>query len=132
MIPEVSFKPTVIFFRLISSLAMFQTIMNKILEDSINTREVVSFIDDEIIGMEEEEEHDKVVEEVIRRLVKNKLYVKSEKCKWKIRKVGFLRVVIGSKGIKIKKEKVKEILEQLTLKGVKDIQKFLKLANYYC
>ena len=111
MIPEVSFKPTVIFFRLISSLAMFQTIMNKILEDSINTREVVSFIDDEIIGMEEEEEHDKVVEEVIRRLVKNKLYVKSEKCKWKIRKVGFLRVVIGSKGIKIKKEKVKEILE---------------------
>jgi len=62
MIPEVSFKPKVIFFRLISLSAMFQTIMNKILEDLINTREVVSFINDIIIGMEEEEEYDKVVE----------------------------------------------------------------------
>jgi len=62
MIPEVSFKPKVIFFRLISLSAMFQTMMNKILEDLINTREVVSFINDVIIGMEEEEGHDKVVE----------------------------------------------------------------------
>ena len=62
MIPEVSFKPTVIFSRLISSSAMFQTMMNKILKDLINTEEVVSFIDDVIIGIEEEEGHDKVVE----------------------------------------------------------------------
>jgi len=62
MIPEVSFKPTVIFFRLTSLSAMFQTMMNKILEDLINTREVVSFINNVIIGMEEEERHDKVVE----------------------------------------------------------------------
>ena len=62
MFPEVLFKPTVIFFRHISSSAMFQTIMNKILEDLINTEEVVSFIDDVIIGMEEKEGHDKVVE----------------------------------------------------------------------
>ena len=72
------------------------------------------------------------MKEVVKRLAKNDLYVKLEKYKWKIREVGFLRVVIGPERIKIKKEKVKGILDWLTLKEVKDIQKFLKLVNYYC
>jgi len=46
--------------------------------------------------------------------------------------VGFLGVVIGPDGIKIEEEKVKGILEWLTLKYVKDMQKFLGLVNYYC
>ena len=84
-----------------------------------------------IVGTETEEEHDELVVEVIRRLEKNDLYVKPEKCKWKVREVGFLGVVIGPKGIKIEKEKVREVLEWLTPKCVKDVQKFLGLANYY-
>jgi len=39
------FEPTVIFFRLTNSLAIFQTIINEILQNLINTREVASFID---------------------------------------------------------------------------------------
>jgi len=46
--------------------------------------------------------------------------------------VGFLRVVIGPEGIKMEEEKMKDVLDWLTLKEVKDIQKFLGLANYYC
>ena len=53
----------------------------------INTREVTSFIDNIIVGMEEEEEHDEVMKEVVKRLVENDLYVKLEKYKWKIREV---------------------------------------------
>jgi len=40
--------------------------------------------------------------------------------------------VIGPEGIKMEKEKVKGVLEWPTPKCVKDIQKFLGLANYYC
>jgi len=58
-------------------------------EGAKNTGKVVSFIDDVIVGMEEEEGHDEIVEEVVRRLVDNDLYVKPEKCKWKVREVGF-------------------------------------------
>ena len=43
-----------------------------------------------------------------------------------------MEVVIGLKGIQMEKEKVKEVLKWLTLKCVKDVQKFLGLANYYC
>jgi len=91
----------------------------------------MSFIDDIIISIEGEEGHDELVEEVVRRLAENDLYVKLEKCKWKVRKVGFLGVVIGPERIKIEKEKVKGILDWPIPKCIKDVQKFLGLANYY-
>jgi len=128
---EGSFEPTVMFFRLTNSPAMFQAMMNELLRDLINTGKVAVFIDDVIVGMEMEEGHDELVAEVVKRLEENDLYVKLEKCKWKVREVEFLGVVIGPEGIKMEKEKVKGVLEWPTLKCVKDIQKFLGLANYY-
>ena len=125
------FEPTVIFFRLTNSPAMFQAMMNKLLRDLINIGKVAAFIDDVIVGMEMEKEHDKIVAEVIRRLEENNLYIKLEKYKRKVREVGFLGVVIGKEGIKMEKKKVKGVLEWLTLKCIKDVQKFLGLANYY-
>ena len=48
-----------------------------------------------------------------------------------MRKIDFLGVVVGPKGIRIKEEKLKAVLDWLALKSVKKVQKFLKLANYY-
>jgi len=76
-----SFKPMVIFFSLMNLLTIFQVIINEILQELINTREVASFIDNMIVWMEEEEEHDKVVKEVVKRLAENDLYVKLGKYK---------------------------------------------------
>jgi len=129
--PEELFKLTVMFFRLTNSLATFQAMMNEILWDFINTGRMTSFINDVIIGTESEERHNKLVE-VVKRLAENNLYMKLEKCKWKVREVGFLGVVIEPEGIKMEKEKVKSILDLPTPKGVKDVQKFLGLVNYYC
>ena len=64
--------------------ATFQAMMNKLLRDLINTGKVVVFINNIIIGTEMEEGHDELVAEVIRRLEENNLYVKPEKCKWKV------------------------------------------------
>ena len=119
------------FFGLTNSPATFQAMINKLLRDLINTGKVATFIDDVIIGMETEKGHDKIVAEVIRRLEKNDLYVKLEKCRWKVREVGFLGVVIGLEEIRMEKKKVKGVLEWLTPKCVKDMQKFLGLTNYY-
>jgi len=59
--PEGSFKPTVMFFGLTNLPAMFQTMMNELLRDLINTGKVAVFINDVIIGMETEEGHDEIV-----------------------------------------------------------------------
>ena len=78
---EGSFEPTVMFFGLTNSPATFQAMMNELLRDLINTEKVAVFIDDGIVGTETEEGHDELVGEVIKRLKKNDLYVKPEKCK---------------------------------------------------
>jgi len=125
------FEPIVMFFGLINLPAMFQAMINELLRDLINTEKVAVFIDNVIIGTETEEGHDEIVAEVIKRLEENDLYVKPEKCKWKVREIGFLGVVMGPDGIKMEEEKVKGILDWPMLKCVKDVQKFLELANYY-
>ena len=48
-----------------------------------------------------------------------------------MKEVGLLEVIIGLEGIKIEEEKMKGILNWLTPRRVKDVQKFLGLANYY-
>jgi len=79
---EELFKPTVMLFRLTNSSAISQTMVNKIIQDLINTGEVESFIDKIIVGTEKEETYNKVVEEMVKRSAENNnLYVKLEKCK---------------------------------------------------
>ena len=73
-----------------------------------------------MVETESEEDHDKLVEK-LRRMKENNLYIESEKCKWKVRKVDFLGVVIGPGGIKIEEEKVKAVLNWPVPKSVKDI-----------
>jgi len=75
-----SFKPTVIFFGMTNSPAIFQAIMNEILRDLINEEKATAFVDDVLVEMETEEEHNKIVEEILKRLEENNLYIKPEKC----------------------------------------------------
>ena len=130
-IPEGSFEPMVMFFGLTNSPATFQAMINRLLRNLINTGKVVAFIDDVIVGTEDEEGHDELVVEIIKRLEENDLYMKPEKCKWKVREIEFLEVVIRPERIKMEKEKMKGVLNWPQPMCVKDIQKFLGLANYY-
>jgi len=105
--------------------------MNEILRDLTNEGKVVAFVDDVLVGTEIEEEHDEIVEEILKRLEENNLYIKPEKYMWKVRKIGFLRVVIGLNGIEMEKEKVDRVLSWSEPRNVKNVRKSLGLANYY-
>jgi len=61
-----SFEPTVMFFWMTNSPAMFQAMINEILRDMINEGKVAVFVDDMLVGTEMEEGHDKIVEEVLK------------------------------------------------------------------
>ena len=74
-----SFELTVMFFGMINSPATFQAMMNKILRDMINEGKVAAFVDNVLVGTETEEGHNEIVEEVLRRLEENDLYVKPKK-----------------------------------------------------
>ena len=100
----------VMFFGLINLVATFQTMMNNLLRDIIEVGDVAVFIDDVMMGTETEEGHNVIVKEVLRRMAENNLFVKPERCVWKVREVVFLGVVIGPDRVKMEKEK--EIMNQ--------------------
>ena len=105
-----SFELIVIFFGMTNLPATFQAMINEILRDIINKGKVAAFVDDILVGTETKEQHNKIVKEVLRRLEENDLYIKPEKYTWKVRKIGFLEVVIGPNSIEIEREKVDRVL----------------------
>ena len=104
--PEELFEPMVIFFGLTNSPATFQAMMNNLLRDLVVEEKVVVFIDNVMVAIETEEEHDEIVEEVLRRLEENDLFVKLEKYVWKVREVKFLEAIIGPDRVRREKKKV--------------------------
>jgi len=78
-----SFEPTVMFFRMTNLPVTFQAIIDEILRDLINEGKVTAFVDDILVGIEIKEGHDEIIEEIVRKLEKNDLYIKPEKCTWK-------------------------------------------------
>ena len=105
-----AYEPILMYFGLTNSPATFQTMMNDLFRDLINQGDTTTFIDDILIAIDTEKGHDELVDEVLRRLEENDLFVKPEKCKWKVREVEFLGVVIGPRGVEMQKEKVEGVL----------------------
>jgi len=126
-----AYESTVIYFGLTNSPATFQAMMNNLFRDLINKGDIATFINNILVATDTEEGHNKLVEEVLKRLEENNLFVKPEKCKWKVREVEFLGVVIGPKGVEIQKEKIEGVLSWPAPRNIKEVQKFLGLANYY-
>ena len=57
--------------------------------------------------------------------------MKPEKCTWKVQKVNFLGVVMGQGNIEMEEDKVAGVVNWPIPKMVRDVRKFLELANYY-
>ena len=83
------------FFGMTNSPPTFQNMMNDILKDVIDKGIVIVFIDDILIFMEDEEHHDEIVEEVLKRLKENDLFLKLEKCEFEKKEIEFLGMIIG-------------------------------------
>ena len=105
--------------------------MNEIFADMEDI--VVVYIDDLLIftKTDNQEEHDRIVLEVLRRLEEHDLFVKPEKCSFQVKEVEFLGMTISAEGIKMNDDKVKAILEWPTPKTVRGVRSFLGLANFY-
>ena len=76
----------------------------------INQENITTFIDDIIVATNTEKGYDKLVKEILKRLEENNLFVKPEKCWWKIKKVEFLGMVKGPQGVEMQKKKVNRVL----------------------
>ena len=68
--------------------------MNSIFADLIAAGKVAVYLDDILIFSHELEEHREVVRDVLRRLQKNDLYLRPEKCEFEQEQIEYLGLVI--------------------------------------
>jgi len=85
--------------------------MNDILRDLIDTGDITAFMDNMLVGTEDKKKYNKIVEEVLRRMEENDLYIKPEKYVWKVKEIDFLGLVIRAERIKMQEEKVVGVLK---------------------
>ena len=83
----------------------------------IEARNIIAFINDVIVRMEIEEIYNNIIEEVLKIIAKDNLFVKLEKYVWKVRNIGFLEVMIGPDG----EEESLRSSRLLVLKSVKNV-----------
>ena len=124
-------EPLVMFFGLTNLLATFQTMMNEIFKDMIDEGMVIIYIDNILIYTKTEAVHNEIMKEVLQHLQENDLYVKPEKCFWKVREVEFLRVILRPDGIKMDPTKLDAVKHWPMPLNMKDIQCFISFANYH-
>jgi hypothetical protein len=92
---------------------------------------VVVFIDDILIFLKTEEDHETHLRLVLEKLRTHQLYAKFNKCEFWLSKVAFLGHVISAGGISVDPGKVRDVLNWMPPTNVSEIQSFLGLAGYY-
>ncbi|XP_058650006.1 uncharacterized protein LOC131551236 [Onychostoma macrolepis] len=92
--------------------------------------QVVLFI--QLINSRNLADHRRHVKQVLQRLCQHHLYLKLEKCEYHRPIVQFLGYLIGQDGIQMDQGKVTVIKEWPRTQTVKELQRFLCFANFYC
>ncbi|SJL13786.1 uncharacterized protein ARMOST_17234 [Armillaria ostoyae] len=125
------FKPTVMFFGLTNSPATFQWMMNDIFKDLISEGKVTIYLDDILIFTKDLDEHQRIVRRVLQKLRENKLFLKAEKCEFKVLSTEYLGVIISEGQVHMDPVKLAGIAEWPTPTKKKELQSFLGFTNFY-
>jgi len=126
------FEPLVMFFGMTNSPATFQTMMNDIFRTLIAKGIVVVYLDDILIFMKTEEEHERAVQRVLEVLIEHKLFLHPEKCEFHRKQIEYLGLVISENKVKMDPVKVAGVCDWPTPENRTDVQAFIGFINFYC
>ena len=87
-------------FGLVNAPSVFQAFVNEVLREYLG-KCVIVYIDDILVYSSDLGEHVKHVRQVLNKLLKNRLYVKLEKCEFHKTEVQFLGYRVSSQGVQM-------------------------------
>ena len=125
------FEPLVMFFGITNSPATFQTIMNDIFRTFIAKEIVAMYLDNILIFMEMEQEHERAVWRVLEVLAEHKLFFHPEKCEFHWKQIEYLRLVISENKVEMDSVKVAGVCDWPTPENQTDMQAFIDFVNFY-
>ncbi|GJR11801.1 putative reverse transcriptase domain-containing protein [Tanacetum coccineum] len=135
-IPKTAFKTryghfefTVMPFWLTNAPAIFMDLMNRVCKPYLD-KFVIVFIDDILIYLKSEKEHEFHLKMILDLLKKEKLYAKFSKCEFWLKEVQFLGHVINRDGIHVDPSKVESVKNWKIHESSTEIHSFLGLVGY--
>ncbi|WVZ76150.1 hypothetical protein U9M48_024148 [Paspalum notatum var. saurae] len=117
-------------FGLTNAPAFFTYMMNSVFMNELD-KFVVVFIDDILVYLKSEKEHEEHLRIVLTRLREHKLYAKFSKCAFWLKEVSFLGHILSEKGVAVDPSKVEDVLNWKQPEIVTEIRSFLGLAGYH-
>ncbi|EKV17987.1 Retrotransposon polyprotein, putative [Penicillium digitatum PHI26] len=124
------FEYLVMPFGLTNAPATFQRFIIKAIEEYLDLF-VIVYLDDILVFSETLEEHIEHNKLVLQKMREAEVTLKLKKCEFHVQETTFLGYRISPNGLGMEEEKVKSIMEWPTPKSMKEVQRFLGLANYY-
>ena len=125
------FKPTVMFFGICNSLAIFQTMINTIFALLITKNLILVYIDNILIYAPTKKQLHKIMKEVLKILQEHDLYLKPEKCQFAKQRLSYLRYIIFPDQVQMDLIKLKSISNWPVPSIIKEMRKFLGFCNFY-
>ena len=105
-------------FRLTNALVTFQTLINNVLREYLDIF-VIAYLDNILIYLENPRDYVKYIQTILEYFKKAKLRFRLEKCEFYKEEVSFLRFIVNTKGVKISKDKIEVVQNQLQLTNIK-------------
>ena len=117
-------------FGLTNALAVFMDLMNRVFRPYVD-QFIMVFIDDILVYLKDQEDHDTHLQVVLETLRKEQLYAKLSKCEFWLREVSFIGHIVSEEGIRVDPKKIEVIIEWKPPRNVMEVRSFLGLVGYY-
>ncbi|XP_062100020.1 uncharacterized mitochondrial protein AtMg00860-like [Humulus lupulus] len=105
-------------------------LINRVFKDVLD-KFIVVFIDNILIYLSLEEEHEEHLRLTLQRLRENKLYAKYKKCDFWLPQVTFFGHIVSKDGVMVDLIKIDAVKNWPRLKNVSEVRSFMRMAGYY-
>jgi len=105
--------------------------MNSIFQELLDEGVLANYMDNFVIPARTMEELEERTIRFLKIVEKHNLCFKQSKCDFNMKEIPILGVVVGKGQVKMEQEKIKAVKEWKTPMKIKDVESFLRFANFY-
>jgi len=125
------FEPQVMYFKLCNSPETFQKMINSIFRELLHKRVLANYMNDFVIPAKTKKELEERTIRFLKIAEKHNLCFKQSKCNFDIEEIPILGVIVGKEQVKMEQEKIKVVKKWKTPMKTKNVESFLRFANFY-
>lgn len=124
------YKFLVMPFGLTNAPIAFMDLMNRMFSEYLD-KFIIVFIDDILIYSKARKEHEEHLRIALQTLKEHQFYAKFSKCKFWLKRVHFLELMVSKEGVSVDPTKIEAVSKWFAPHSVAKVRSFLGLAGFY-